>query len=106
MSKPADATSESGLQGHEPAADRPGSGATVVLRRSDLRGRHLLATPFALRRNRPLHRRRRHCRAIATKHDVEILRVLFNSGKFRRRYDPMKRDSQQRYASARRHAQG
>jgi type IV secretory pathway TrbD component len=29
---------------------------------------------------------------IATKHDVEILRVLFNSGKFRRRYDPMKAD--------------
>lgn len=29
---------------------------------------------------------------IATKHDVEILRVLFNSGKFRRRYDPMKDD--------------
>jgi type IV secretory pathway TrbD component len=29
---------------------------------------------------------------IATKHDVEILRVLFNSGKFRRRYDPMKPD--------------
>ncbi len=27
---------------------------------------------------------------IATKHDVEILRVLLNSGKFRRRYDPMK----------------
>ncbi len=27
---------------------------------------------------------------IATKHDVEILRVLFNSGKFSRRYDPMK----------------
>jgi type IV secretory pathway TrbD component len=27
---------------------------------------------------------------IATKHDVEILRVLFNSGKFRRRYDPVK----------------
>jgi type IV secretory pathway TrbD component len=26
---------------------------------------------------------------IATRHDVEILRVLFNSGKFRRRYDPM-----------------
>ena len=26
---------------------------------------------------------------VATKHDVEILRVLFNSGKFRRRYDPM-----------------
>src|SRR3984885_4889063 len=30
---------------------------------------------------------------IATKHDVEILRVLFNSSKFRRRYDPMKWDS-------------
>ena len=29
---------------------------------------------------------------ITTKHDVEILRVLFNSGKFRRRYDPMKAD--------------
>jgi type IV secretory pathway TrbD component len=27
---------------------------------------------------------------IATTHDVEILRVLFNSSKFRRRYDPMK----------------
>ena len=27
---------------------------------------------------------------IATKHDIEILRVLFNSGKFRRRYDPIK----------------
>ncbi len=27
---------------------------------------------------------------IATRHDVEILRVLFNSSKFRRRYDPMK----------------
>lgn len=27
---------------------------------------------------------------IATKHDVEILRVLFNSGKFCRRYDPLK----------------
>ncbi|MFP5228342.1 MAG: VirB3 family type IV secretion system protein [Acidobacteriota bacterium] len=26
---------------------------------------------------------------IATKHDVAVLRVLFNSGKFRRRYDPM-----------------
>src|ERR1700728_407824 len=26
----------------------------------------------------------------ATKYDVEILKVLFNSGKFRRRYDPMK----------------
>src|ERR1700684_3377046 len=26
----------------------------------------------------------------ATKYDVEILRVLFNSSKFRRRYDPMK----------------
>ena len=30
---------------------------------------------------------------VATKHDVEILRVLFNSGKFRRRYDPMKDDT-------------
>ena len=29
---------------------------------------------------------------IATKHDVEILRVLFNSGKFRRRYDPLQPD--------------
>ena len=27
---------------------------------------------------------------IATRHDVEILRVLFNSSKFRRRYDPIK----------------
>ena len=27
---------------------------------------------------------------IATRHDVEILRVLLNSGKFRRRYDSMK----------------
>ena len=26
----------------------------------------------------------------ATKYDVEILKVLFNSGKFRRRYDPIK----------------
>jgi hypothetical protein len=26
----------------------------------------------------------------ATKYDVEILRVLFNSSKFHRRYDPMK----------------
>ena len=26
----------------------------------------------------------------ATKYDVEILRVLFNSSSFRRRYDPMK----------------
>lgn len=30
---------------------------------------------------------------IATKHDVEILRVLFNSSKFRRRYDSMKPDT-------------
>jgi type IV secretory pathway TrbD component len=29
---------------------------------------------------------------IATKHDVEILRILLNSTKFRKRYDPMKRD--------------
>jgi type IV secretory pathway TrbD component len=27
---------------------------------------------------------------IATKHDIEILRILLNSTKFRRRYDPMK----------------
>lgn len=27
---------------------------------------------------------------LATKYDVEILRVLFNSSKFRRRYDPLK----------------
>lgn len=27
---------------------------------------------------------------IATRHDVEILRILFNSARFRRRYDPMK----------------
>ena len=27
---------------------------------------------------------------IATKHDIEILRILFNSTKFRRRYDSMK----------------
>src|ERR1700712_3680599 len=27
---------------------------------------------------------------IATKHDIEILRILFNSTKFRGRYDPMK----------------
>lgn len=27
---------------------------------------------------------------IVTKHDIEILRILFNSTKFRRRYDPMK----------------
>jgi type IV secretory pathway TrbD component len=27
---------------------------------------------------------------VATKHDIEILRILFNSAKFRRRYDPMK----------------
>ena len=30
---------------------------------------------------------------IATRHDVEILRVLLNSSKFRRRYDPMKDDA-------------
>jgi type IV secretory pathway TrbD component len=27
---------------------------------------------------------------IATKHDIEIFRILFNSTKSRRRYDPMK----------------
>lgn len=30
---------------------------------------------------------------IATRHDVEILHVLMNSTKFRRRYDPMKADT-------------
>ena len=30
---------------------------------------------------------------IATKHDVEILRMLFNSGKFCRRYDPLQWES-------------
>ena len=30
---------------------------------------------------------------IVTKHDIEILRILFNSTKFRRRYDPMKWES-------------
>ena len=42
---------------------------------------------------------------IATKHDVEILRVLFNSSKFRRRYDPMKADDTQ-IRIARRDGQG
>jgi type IV secretory pathway TrbD component len=42
---------------------------------------------------------------IATKHDVEILRVLFNSGKFRRRYDSMKADDTQ-IRIARRDGQG
>ena len=42
---------------------------------------------------------------IATKHDVEILRVIFNSSKFRRRYDPMKADDTQ-IRIARRDGQG
>jgi type IV secretory pathway TrbD component len=42
---------------------------------------------------------------IATRHDVEILRVLFNSGKFRRRYDPMKADTTE-IRIARRNGQG
>jgi len=42
---------------------------------------------------------------IATKHDIEILRVLFNSNKFRRRYDPMKSDTLQ-IRIARRDVQG
>jgi len=42
---------------------------------------------------------------IATKHDVEILRVLFNSGRFRRRYDPMKTDAAE-IRIARRDGQG
>ena len=42
---------------------------------------------------------------IATKHDIEILRVLFNSSKFRRRYDPMKADTLE-IRIARRNVQG
>jgi type IV secretory pathway TrbD component len=30
---------------------------------------------------------------VASRHDVEILRVLLNSSKFRRRYDPMKHEA-------------
>jgi type IV secretory pathway TrbD component len=41
----------------------------------------------------------------ATKYDVEILKVLFNSGKFRRRYDPMKREETE-IRIARRDVQG
>jgi type IV secretory pathway TrbD component len=40
----------------------------------------------------------------ATKYDVEILRVLFNSSKFRRRYDPMKWEPTE-IRIARRHVQ-
>jgi type IV secretory pathway TrbD component len=42
---------------------------------------------------------------IATKRDIEILRVLFNSSKFRKRYDPMKADTTE-IRITRRHAQG
>lgn len=42
---------------------------------------------------------------IVTKHDVEILRILFNSTKFRRRYDPMKADETEIHV-ARRNGQG
>ena len=42
---------------------------------------------------------------IATKHDIEILRILFNSTQFRRRYDPMKREPIE-IRIARDHAQG
>jgi type IV secretory pathway TrbD component len=42
---------------------------------------------------------------VATTHDVEILRVLFNSSKFRRRYDSMKADELQ-IRIARPNAQG
>ena len=42
---------------------------------------------------------------IATKHDVEILRILFNSTKFRRRYDPMQGEPLE-IGIARDHAQG
>ena len=41
----------------------------------------------------------------ATKHDVEILRVLLNSSKFRRRYDPMKQEATE-IRIARRDVQG
>jgi type IV secretory pathway TrbD component len=41
----------------------------------------------------------------ATKYDVEILKVLFNSGKFRRRYDPMKPEATE-IRIARRDVQG
>lgn len=40
----------------------------------------------------------------ATQYDVEILRVLFNSSKFRRRYDPMKWEPTE-IRIARRHVQ-
>jgi type IV secretory pathway TrbD component len=42
---------------------------------------------------------------IVTKHDVEILRILFNSTKFRRRYDPIKADETEIHI-ARRDGQG
>ena len=42
---------------------------------------------------------------IATRHDIEILRILFNSTKFRRRYDPMKSEPVE-IRIARDHAQG
>ncbi|MEO8737504.1 MAG: VirB3 family type IV secretion system protein [Edaphobacter sp.] len=42
---------------------------------------------------------------IVTKYDVEILRILFNSTKFRRRYDPMKADETEIHV-ARRNGQG
>lgn len=38
---------------------------------------------------------------IATGHDVEIIRVLFNSGRFRRRYDSMKEDALRLYITRR-----
>jgi type IV secretory pathway TrbD component len=41
---------------------------------------------------------------IVTKHDVEILRILFNSTKFRRRYDPAKWEPTE-IAIRRRHVQ-
>ena len=40
-----------------------------------------------------------------TQYDVEILRVLMNSTKFRRRYDPMKRQATE-VRIARRHVEG
>ncbi|MCU1322199.1 MAG: hypothetical protein JWM43_1848 [Acidobacteriaceae bacterium] len=41
----------------------------------------------------------------ATRYDIEILRVLFNSSKFRRRYDPMKQEATE-VRIARRDVQG
>jgi hypothetical protein len=82
-------TTEQSIQSDEPPADHPGRGAKAVLRRAHYGGAifsllHSLFGGIVLFVVGVIIAR------IATKHDVEILRVLFNSGKFRRRYDPMK----------------